>query len=98
MLAYIIQNLKVLISEMATSKSLYILDHYGFTYERSSTVSGAFDGQPDQVQRIINADPRSDMLYFCEEASSDNGIHARDVDGKIYTIIDSSSYNSETSW
>lgn len=78
------------------SKSLYILDLDNFTYERSSTVSGAFDGQPDQIKRIISEDSESDMLYFCEEASSDNGIHARDTEGNFYTIIDSDTLNSET--
>jgi secreted PhoX family phosphatase len=78
------------------TKSLYILDLDNLTYERSSTVSGAFDGQPDQIKRIISNDPESDMLYFCEEASSDNGIHARDSEGNFYTIIDSDILNSET--
>jgi len=80
-----------------TRKSLYILDLDNLTYIRSSTVSGAFDGQPDQVKRIIADDPDSDMLYFCEEASSDNGIHARDTEGNFYTIIDATSaVSSET--
>ena len=78
------------------SKSLYILDLDNYTYVRSSTVSGAFDGQPDQVQRIISLDPTRDMLYFCEEASADNGIHARDTKGNFYTIIDADTLNSET--
>ena len=78
------------------SKSLYILDLDNYTYVRSSTVSGAFDGQPDQVQRIISLDPTRDMLYFCEEASADNGIHARDTEGNFYTIIDADTLNSET--
>jgi hypothetical protein len=79
------------------TKSLYILDLDSLTYERSSTKSGAFDGQPDQVKRIISEDPASDMLYFCEEASSTNGIHARDSEGMFYTIIDSDTLSSETS-
>jgi hypothetical protein len=78
------------------TKSLYILDLDNFTYERSSTVSGVFDGQPDQIKRIISNDPERDMLYFCEEASADNGIHARDSEGNFYTIIDSKILNSET--
>ena len=78
------------------SKSLYILDLDNLTYVKSSTVSGAFDGQPDQIQRIISQDPTRDMLYFCEEASSDNGIHARDTDGNFYTIIDADTLSSET--
>lgn len=80
-----------------TRKSLYILDLDNLTYTRSSTISGAFDGQPDQVKRIIAEDPDSDMLYFCEEASADNGIHARDSEGNFYTIIDATSaVSSET--
>ena len=34
---------------------------------------GAFYGQPDQIQRILNSDKNNDMLYFCEEAGGDNG-------------------------
>lgn len=78
-------------------KNLFILDLDNYTYEKSSTVSGAFDGQPDQIKRIISEDPDSDMLYFCEEAGADNGIHARDTDGNFYTIIDSDTLDSETS-
>ena len=55
-------------------KDLFILDLDAMTYTRSGTQSGAFDGQPDQIQSILAADEGgSDMLYFCEEASSDNG-------------------------
>ena len=64
------------------------------SYEKISTVSGAFHGQPDQVKRIISKDPTSEMLYFCEEVSSDNGIHARDTEGTFYTIIDSDTFTS----
>jgi hypothetical protein len=78
------------------SKSLYILDLDNFTYTRSSTVSGAFEGQPDQIARILSEDPTSDMLYFCEEASNDNGIHARDSEGNFYTIINGGTHRSET--
>ena len=55
------------------SKSLYILDLDAGTYVRSSTQSGAFDGQPDQVARILAEDESNDMLYFCEEAGVDEG-------------------------
>ena len=80
-----------------TTKSLFILDLDGLTYERSSTRSGAFEGQPDQIRGIISDDPNSDMLYFCEEASSDNnGVHARDIEGNFYTIINGPGLNSET--
>lgn len=36
------------------------------------------------------------MLYFCEEAANDNGIHARDVNGDFYRIIDGGELSSET--
>ncbi len=53
---------------------LFILDLDTLTYTKSSTQSGAFEGQPDQIKRILATDESSDMLYFCEEASSeDNG-------------------------
>merc|ERR1712113_337100 len=77
-------------------KYLFILDLDLLTYERSSTVSGAFDGQPDQIKSIIAKDPLNDMLYFCEDGGRDHGVHARDTDGNFYTIIDSSATNSET--
>jgi secreted PhoX family phosphatase len=48
------------------------------------------------VQRILAQDPSSDMLYFCEEASSDNnGIHARDSAGNFYTIFNGPGINGE---
>jgi len=77
------------------SKSLFILDLDNLSYTRSSTLSGSFDGEPDQIARIIANDTSSDMLYFCEEASSSNGIHARDVEGNVYTIL-TSRVRSET--
>ena len=80
------------------SKSLFILDLDNLTYTRSSTVSGAFEGMPDQVASIIATDPERDMLYFCEENSGiNNGIHARDSDGFFYTVINGGpGMNSET--
>ncbi len=82
-----------------SDKWLFILDLDNKTYQRSSTVSGAFEGQPDQIKRILNDDPEKDMLYFCEEGSSGtsrNGIHARDSEGNYYSIIDHGSSSSET--
>ncbi len=78
------------------SKSLFILDLDNLTYERSSTINGSFDGQPDQVARILGKKPEDDLLYFCEEGSSSNGIHARDSKGRFYTILTAIERNSET--
>jgi hypothetical protein len=77
-------------------KRLFILDLDGGTYTWQSTNQGAFSGQPDQIQRILANDSDNDMLYFCEEAASDNGIHARDVNGDFYRIIDGGDLSSET--
>lgn len=79
-------------------KHLFILDLDLLTYERSSTVSGAFDGQPDQIHSIVDKDPLNDMLYFCEDGGRDHGVHARDTDGKFYTIIDSDTSSETTGY
>jgi len=80
-----------------THKYLFILDLDNLTYERSSTVSGAFEGQPDQIASIVANDPERDMLYFCEESSDDNnGVHARDTDGYFYTIFNGPGLDDET--
>jgi hypothetical protein len=48
-------------------KRLVILDLKKMTYTYSSTVSGLFKEQPDQVRRIV---PNKDsVLYFCEDVS-----------------------------
>jgi len=46
-------------------------------YESSSTESGAFEEQPDQIARIVG----DDILYFCEDGGPGirkGGVHARD--------------------
>ena len=64
------------------------------TYFNQTTVSGLFDGNPDQMQRIVgNSD---DLLFFTEEGGKDAGIHARDGEGRFYTILESPEYSDET--
>ena len=65
-------------------KKLFILDLDAMTFEESSTYSGAFNSQPDQVARILDNDG---ILYFCEDGSSSAGVHGRDSEGKFYTIL-----------
>ena len=37
------------------------------------------------------------MLYFCEESSQiNNGVHARDIDGNFYTIINAPGVSGES--
>ena len=69
------------------------LDLDGGTWRRDSTVSGLFDGNPDQLVRILQ-NPR-DLLYFTEEANSRSGIHARDESACFYTIMESMVYPGE---
>lgn len=89
--------------------SLFVLDLEGNTYKRFSTAVGLFDGQPDQVTRLIKNDnvqtsstfdaneaEEEPLLYFCEEKGDSNGIHARDANGWYYTILESSEYGRET--
>jgi len=76
-------------------KDLFILDLDAMTYERHSTIYGLFDGQPDQLKRLIS-DEGNSLLYFCEEGGSRNGVHARDENGWFYTILESSDGIGET--
>lgn len=47
-------------------KEMFILNLDERTYTKSSTVSGKFQGQPDQIVRLIGSDEDS-LLYFTEE-------------------------------
>ncbi|CAB9499161.1 osmC-like protein [Seminavis robusta] len=77
-----------------TTKFLFILDLINMTYERSSTQSGAFNNQPDQIQRIVN-DPNQ-IVYFCEDGGPDCGVHGRDATAQFFSILDGPGYNTET--
>ena len=76
------------------SKRLFILDLAAGTYECSSTMSGAFNNQPDQIKIILD-DPQG-IVYFCEDGGDDCGIHGRDGTGQFFSIIDGPGYDSET--
>lgn len=68
-------------------KLLYILDLRGGTYTNHSTKVGAFDGQPDQVARLLKNS--EDLLFFTEEGGGGRpGIHARDSKGLYFTILE----------
>jgi hypothetical protein len=75
-------------------KQMFTLDLDRGTYTRMSTVSGLFDGAPDQVERILEGS--SDMLYFTEEGGKDAGVHAMDQNGHFFTIFESPVYDDET--
>jgi len=75
-------------------QQLFVFDLDAKTFHNVSTVSGLFDGDPDQMQRIIGKG--SGLLYFTEEGGKDAGIHARDQLGRFYTILESPKYKDET--
>ena len=62
-------------------------------YRTVSTVRGLFDGKPDQIQRITHGDG---LLFFTEEGGVDAGVHARDSEGRFYTILESPVWKAET--
>lgn len=76
-------------------KQMFVFDLDKGIYYNQSTITGLFDGGPDQMQRILDDDP-GDLLYFTEEGGVDAGIHARDEDGRFYTIMESPIYQDET--
>lgn len=86
-----------------TQKELFILDLDAMTYEVHSTVFGLFDGQPDQMKRLVSDDDiggtvqDKSLLYFCEEGGRKNGVHARDSNGWYFTILESDEMDGETS-
>ncbi len=75
-------------------KQLFVFDLDEMTYYNQSTVSGLFDGGPDQMKRIL--DDSNDLLYFTEEGGVDAGIHARDALGRFFTIFESPIHSDET--
>ena len=72
---------------------LFILNLDSNTYEVESTVSGVFDGSPDQLVRLVGD---GELLYYTEEGGKEAGIHARDSEGRYFTILDSPVYQEET--
>jgi len=73
-------------------KELFILNLDDMTYEKHTTVSGIFDGHPDQMKRLI----QNGLLYFCEEGGNENGVHARDENGWFFSILESDTLSDET--
>ena len=82
-------------------KTLFELDLDAGTFTRTSTVSGAFDLQPDQL-KAINNDPSPDsvennIIYFCEDGGANSDIHGRNtLSGEYFTIVRGDDYATET--
>jgi len=82
-------------------KLLFILDLDKGTYTSYSTKQGAFDGEPDQILRILdynNEVPEGDVhqwLYFTEDGGKYAGVHARNREGQFITILETRSYTQD---
>ncbi|CAJ1944625.1 unnamed protein product [Cylindrotheca closterium] len=77
-------------------KQLFVLDLDTGIYSRHTTEVGLFDGSPDEVERAEDAS--NELLYFTEDSGSDMkaGVHARDHEGKFYTVLESEIFDDET--
>ena len=71
-----------------TRRHLFVLNLDCQTFTLSSTESGAFDSQPDQIARLVGQSNDS-VLYFCEDGSWGSGVHGRDSQGRFFTILQS---------
>ena len=69
---------------------LFTLDLDKGTYQVSSTKSGSFKAQPDQIAHIIGDDPNgSAFLYFLEDGGKEPGVFARNLENnKSFTILE----------
>jgi Bacterial protein of unknown function (DUF839) len=76
-------------------KMLFELDLDTMQYTRHSTQSGVFDGEPDQLKRILTTGGE-ELLFFTEDGGELAGIHARDETGLFFTILESEEYSDET--
>lgn len=57
------------------------------TYSYSSTISGAFADEPDQVGRLIKSGNES-FLYLCEDGGNSSGVFGRAADGRYFTVME----------
>ena len=76
-----------------TTRRLFTLDLEQKTWTKTSTYSGAFNLQPDQIARVIG---EGDILYFCEDGGDACDIHGRDSTGKYFTIVRGDGYDTES--
>mmetsp|Transcript_24987 Transcript_24987/g.54101 ORF Transcript_24987/g.54101 Transcript_24987/m.54101 type:complete len:874 (-) Transcript_24987:336-2957(-) len=85
-------------------RELFILELDEGTWSKSSTSTGVFDGQPDQVnymleynkRRKLSEFERPPMLIFTEEGGKRAGIHGRDGLGNYLTLVESMGNWAET--
>ena len=73
-----------------TIKTIFMLNLIDMTYTSEKTGSnfhgqGSFNAQPDQIIKSVHDDRK--FVYFTEEGGKSPGAHARDTDGKYYTLF-----------
>lgn len=79
-------------------RRLYIVDLAGSTWRSGETIQSDSGSEfsPDQLARITGSSSPDDILYFCEDGSGYQDIHARGMDYqgvyRFFTII--RGYNS----
>jgi uncharacterized protein len=74
--------------------TMFVLNLDDGSYRNYTTKDGLFDGQPDQLVRVIGR--QDNILYFTEDGGRDAGIHARNTKGQFFTILESPVYKEET--
>ncbi|GAX27143.1 hypothetical protein FisN_13Lh307 [Fistulifera solaris] len=80
-----------------TLMTVYVLDLAGNTYTSFSTRQGLFQGQPDQlIQFKDRRDAQDIMFFYTEDGDTSSGIHARNTDGEVLTILEGPTYSPET--
>jgi len=74
-------------------KMLYVIDLDSKKYVRYSLEIALFDGEPDQVTRIVGDE--NEIMYFNEDLGSVSGVHARNTLGQMYTILEGPGWTNE---
>jgi hypothetical protein len=77
-----------------TDSLFIILDLDCMTFVMYPANVGLFDGQPDQVKRMVN--DTQDLLYFTEAGTAGTrGVHGRNSKCQYFTILESPGYETE---
>ena len=83
-----------------TRKTMFVLNLDDATYTSHTTRRGVFDGQPDQIVRLLddnnNNNADDTLLYFTEDGGATAGVHARDGRGRFYVVVDGWGREDET--
>ena len=71
------------------TKHLFRLDLINNSYLRQSTEEGLFEGEPDQLRKVLgDVGDGETMLYFTEDNGNRAGIHAKNGRNELLTILE----------